>query len=177
MFYKEDGVWRHYGVSQWWVEKCRSCREKVMAWKIPVQECVDCWKVEIWEHSSFAKTCDDKTPFGLPLLESFIEAMYLIGESPVAKITLGPIQVVRTGLPADSYPPAVIDRLLILYASSIEERNHLVSLSHKVSSEFLGGDRAASVSIPTRRGCWRYDPLLGPWQGWFAVDKDWGKGS
>jgi hypothetical protein len=204
MLFREDGVWRHYGSDPWWIQKCVRCREKVASRRRPVEECVNCWKLEVWENGTFAHRClnakvsqmtniekSSTYPFGLPLLESIIEAMYLLGGSPLAKISVGPIQVIRTGIPSDVYPTTVTDRVLILYTSNIEEREKMRKLLVK-GAQWLGKgwvgvvpdssesddhlekcDFGLDFLIPTRRGCWRYDSILGNWQDWFDVECDW----
>ena len=186
MFFKEDGVWRYYGSDSNWTEKCWLCREKVLSLRKPVKECVDCWKVEVWEQGGFAKTCSLKRksflnlPLGdysvnnnVPVPETLMEVMYLLEDGLLAKITMGPIQVVRTGLPAE-YPSVAIDRLLLLYANSIGERDRLLGSLKKAAALLCGEE--VNFSLPVRRGCWRYDPILGPWQEWFPQDRDWEEG-
>ena len=48
----EDDLWIYFGYpNEFWRNKCTVCREKVGTLKVPVPECIDCWKVEIWSQS------------------------------------------------------------------------------------------------------------------------------
>lgn len=144
----EDGVWRYYNCpDRVWSEKCRRCRQIVAETRAPAEECLNCWKVEIWSLESATEQ------------DGLIEALTQMGHKIVAKASRAPILVVRTGDPMDAYPSPEIEtaNLLMLYAGSEEERDAL----RRDTEQALG-----SVRLPIRRGCWRYDSLLGPWEIW-----------
>ncbi len=90
------------------------------------------------------------------------------GELFVAKLARYPIQVVRSGEPGNQYPNVVTDRLLMAYASTIREREGL----RQAICRQLAMNPLKAEDIPVRRGCWLYDDILGPWQGWYEIDKD-----
>lgn len=168
----EDGVWQYYNCPDpFWSAKCRACREKVAALRAPVEECIDCWKVEIWR----------RTPVDFALV---IDSLLISGLQVIAKASRAPILVVRSGIPASAYPPDTTDYLLMLYATRIAERDLLL----RGAQEALGiaRDREPECPpppdvpsepplFPIRRGCWRYDDVLGPWQTWYAADRDYEK--
>lgn len=164
----EDDLWIYFGYpNEYWRKKCAACREKVLKLKTPVPECIDCWKVEIWSQSSWFQGAETGVHSGgadglthLYLLAFELAARY--GVSFVAKISKYPIQVVRTGEPPGQYPDVKTDCLLMIYATSVQEREHIRQDICRV----LGLDPAAAINIPVRRGCWLYDPILGPWQTW-----------
>lgn len=176
----EDAVWRHYNCPDPpWSAKCRSCREKIAKLRAPVQECVDCWKVEIWKHGPALAECGDidfdRLMEGIDVVLSS-RAVRSSGREhdvapslPVAKASRAPIQVVRTGIPESGYGDLIVDDLLVLYAGSISEREALRDLVRAA----LDLPASAAWLIPVRRGCWRFDSVLGPWQGWHPVDSDW----
>lgn len=171
----EDSVWRYYNCPDpKWSSKCRACREKVTSTRMPVQECVDCWKVEMWKRGTaflgYGALDFDGLMDGIELLVEAGDRIALQVTSPVvAKAARAPIQVVRTGIPLIGYPSLAVDDLLVLYAQSIAERESLRDLVRDV----LGLSDEAAALVPIRRGCWRFDPILGPWQGWHPVDSDW----
>jgi hypothetical protein len=162
----EDTVWRYYNCPDpHWSSKCRDCREKVNRLRVPVQECVDCWKLEIWRHSAAFTGREELNFDGLMDQVSVIAA----GAPPVAKASRAPIQVVRTGVPQAGYPDLVTDDLLVFYARSISEREML----RELVKEALMLTECQARLIPVRRGCWRFDPILGPWLRWYQPDSDW----
>ncbi len=136
----EDDLWIYFGhPNEYWRNKCSRCREKVRRLKVPVLECLACWKVEIWSGSPWfleamgqpaheMHQADGLQSCGLERLCSLAFKLALQGGADfIAKISKHPIQVVRTGEPSS---------------------------------------QEASGNIPVRRGCWLYDPILGPWQAW-----------
>jgi len=94
-----------------------------------------------------------------------IGALLQMGREVVAKASRAPILVVRTGVPVEAYPKPEIetDYLLLLYARSIDERDAL----RRDAEQVLG-----AAGLPIRRGCWRYDGVLGPWETWYPPDRD-----
>ncbi|MGE5578464.1 MAG: hypothetical protein ACM3WU_00350 [Bacillota bacterium] len=141
---------------------------------------MNCWKVEVWSlgnamqafRSALARAEGSDWPHEAPLTTFALEQDFLIGElmlrghKAIAKASRAPILVVRTGVPLDGYPkPGIeIDYLLMLYAVSIEERDRL----RRDAEQVLG-----IAGLPIRRGCWRFDDLLGPWETWYHPDKDY----
>ena len=111
----------------------------------------------------------------------------------IAKASRAPILVVRTGTPLESYPSRQLSFLLMLYAESIQERELLRHESEAILEasrlEAVGPEVSSrralplglpitlgvpiSIRLPVRRGCWRYDDVLGPWQSWYPLDKDY----
>ena len=179
----EDGVWRYYNCpDRFWSEKCQSCRAKVAAGRAPVQECIDCWKVEIWAEPLEGNPGPHDEFTGL--VDFVTESGYRV----VAKASRAPILVVRTGMPRDAYPESPTAYLLMLYAKDISERDALrdaaESCLSSLSSDFTGRGEPMSClaagflrtkRLPVRRGCWRFDDVLGPWQSWYPEDRDYGK--
>ncbi len=48
----EDDLWVYFGhPNEYWRNKCFACREKALELKIPVPECINCWKIEVWSQS------------------------------------------------------------------------------------------------------------------------------
>ncbi len=158
----EDAVWRHYGYpNPYWAAKCKDCRTKVFGRGKPVSECIDCWKIEIWQKG--------RALFHLPVsLESIAEKACLLRPGLMAKVSRDETPVVRSGVPFDGYPTEDNDYLLMIYARNIRERDDLTGLVALVA----GLDCARASLLPVRRGCWLYDSFLGPWQAWFPLDKD-----
>lgn len=167
----EDGVWRYYNCPDpFWSEKCRRCRAKVAQTRAPVEECLNCWKVEVWGRVGVEQ-------------DHLVGALMRRDLRVVAKASRAPILVVRTGVPRGAYPQAEIEHLLMLYAGSIGERELLreeaesalqvgVEERRAPGEGPLGESSKARVSLPVRRGCWRYDDLLGPWETWYPPDRD-----
>jgi hypothetical protein len=166
----EDGVWRYYNCPDpFWSAKCRACREKVGMRKAPVEECLNCWKVEIWR-----PTPADFSPL--------VDSLLIRGTHVIAKASRAPILIVRSGIPLRAYPPDTVDYMLMLYASRIAERDLLLqSASEALAADEAGeGGRSSppgapqeGLPLPFRRGCWRYDEVLGPWQAWYPPDQDY----
>jgi len=207
----EDEVWIHFGSpSDYWQDKCTKCREKLLARKVSVHEvheCINCWKIEVWNQSPWfqkaivafgvdkpsGSDCYTRVDYygesassslsGLDDLGGFgrsfeSEPDYLFGLALklafqitgnfVAKISKHPIQVIPSGEPLNQYPNIRVDRLLMVYASSIRERDHL----RRAICTALAINPLLAGIIPVRRGCWLYDDILGPWQKWYPTDKD-----
>jgi hypothetical protein len=158
----EGSVWRYYNCPDpHWEKKCSACRQKLSTERAVCAECVNCWKVEIWKHGK---------AFGNVDFDGLMERVHLAADFPVvAKASRAPIQVVRTGVPGTGYPDPAMDDLLVLYARSIAEREDL----RRLVQASLGLSCEAAGLIPVRRGCWRFDEVLGPWQSWYPVDSDW----
>lgn len=177
----EDAVWRYYNCPDpFWSAKCRACRERIDSHGVPVEECLNCWKVEMWsaDPGAFDRVIDGLLVRGIPV---------------IAKASRAPILVVRSGIPLTAYPPEQVDYLLILYARDIAERDLLrleaeAVLLESAAPEFnppesarIGSAKTESMpaartterSLPIRRGCWKYDDILGPWQAWYPADRDY----
>lgn len=174
----EDALWRYYGYpNPYWANKCLVCREKVMKSKKPVIECINCWKIELWSKSFvLAGVLEDERQMGendieevfCNPLERFMEDRRLSGCGWVAKASIKPVIVVRSGIPVCSYTEGETDYLLMFYASTILERDELRDLLCRV----MGLRQDMAGRIPVRRGCWMYDDILGPWMTWFDPEKD-----
>lgn len=181
--------------------KCRGklLGQKVPVYE--VHECINCWKIEVWRQSPwFQKAIDSlgvakssSADFhGESISSDFFElydfggSLHFFSKGPdylfglacklaiqsdgnfVAKLSKYPIQVVPSGEPPNQYPDILADRLLMVYASSIRERNEL----RLAICGVLAINPLLAEIIPVRRGCWLYDDILGPWQKWYATDKD-----
>lgn len=161
----EDAVWRYYNCPDpFWSAKCKSCRGKIVFLGIPVEECLNCWKIEAWSPD-------------MERLDSLIDGLAARGVDVVAKASRAPILVVKTGIPLEAYPPEEVDYLLILYARDIAERDALrreaeAVLSGQEERDAEGPVRTRGPILPIRRGCWKYDQTLGPWQTWYPPDRD-----
>lgn len=169
----EDGVWRYYNCPDpLWSDKCRHCREKVDQAKTPVEECLNCWKVEVWSLGAamrrFRADRGERLPRFVEEQGFLVDEMLLRGVQVIAKASRAPILVVRTGTPLSAYPQETTDYLLMLYARTIAERDLLRARAEEV----LGLAPEAAPALPVRRGCWRYDDLLGPWESWYPPDAD-----
>jgi hypothetical protein len=202
----EDDLWIYFGYpNEFWRNKCTVCREKVGTLKVPVPECIDCWKVEIWSQSpwfvedmvsagygsgdggadSYGTNHNGRLPQpgGGSCIDGHLgeswhpgslsggqDRLYWLafelaaryGSAFVAKVSKHPLQVVRTGEPLAQYPCSPTDNLLMIYATSVKEREQI----RQAVCHALGLDASAAADIPVRRGCWLYDPILGPWQSW-----------
>lgn len=158
----EGPVWRYFNCPDpYWSEKCSVCRRKISETREPCPECVNCWKIEVWEHGKAYPRVD---------FDRLMDELHLRAGFPIiAKASRGLIQVVRTGVPLEGYSGLPVDGLLLLYGRSIGEREVLRELVREV----LGLSQGEAGLIPVRRGCWRFDSLLGPWQSWYPVDSDW----
>lgn len=160
----EDDLWLYFGYpNEHWRNRCAVCRGKVGELRSPVPECIDCWKVEVWSRSPWLVECvgeAEDAPDRLTRLA--FELATRFGGGFVAKMSKYPIQVVRTGEPSDQYPQSETDNLLMIYATSVGERDKI----RRAVCEVLGLDLSTAENIPVRRGCWLYDPILGPWQTW-----------
>ena len=77
-------------------------------------------------------------------------------------MTVLPLRSVFTG-----QKMCIRDRLMA-YASTIREREGL----RQAICRQLAMNPLKAEDIPVRRGCWLYDDILGPWQGWYEIDKD-----
>ena len=189
----EDDVWVYYGYpNEYWRQKCKTCRHKVLDSKRPQPECINCWKVEIWSESPWLLEAEASTqPFGdgafaficgflsgldaeenmerLKRVHGLAFRLYLqLGARLVAKVSKYPIQLVRTGEPLIQYPNSKKDFLFMIYASSIRERDEL----RRAVCRILHVDPSVIGTIPVRRGCWVYENILGPWQKWYQMDED-----
>jgi len=214
----EDGVWRYFNCPDpIWSEKCRFCREKVAETKRPVEECLNCWKVEIWSLGPAMRAFRRRHEGYLRFSEEqdfLIDGLAAKGIRAVAKASRAPILVVRTGIPRDAYPDDITDYLLMLYAKTIGDRDRLVESAldvldvsnmdgaagscapltgsepalllppvgeerdrHRVVDDghascaveitsFDPSEAVGGFTLPIRRGCWRFDNILGPWQAW-----------
>lgn len=138
-----------------------------MKLKKPVIECINCWKIELWSKSIVLTGKFDKEVFRNPL-ERIMEDQRLLGCMLIAKASINPVIVVRSGIPFDSYPDGETDYLLMFYTTTISERDKLRDLLCQVIG--IGQDMAER--IPVRRGCWMYDDILGLWTTWFEPEKD-----
>ncbi len=172
----EDGVWRYYNCPDpAWSEKCRHCREMVALNRAPVEECLNCWKIEVWSLGPAMRQFRSSMGQGLSTFVEeqahLIDALLTRGIPVVAKASRAPILVVRTGIPGAAYPPESTDYLLMLYAQTIAERDSLRGEAEAV----LGLTPDKAPGLPVRRGCWRYDDVLGPWESWYPPDKDYEK--
>ncbi|MGI6621018.1 MAG: hypothetical protein ACOX35_06200 [Bacillota bacterium] len=102
-------------------------------------------------------------PVGLGVLHRLALQLALRqGYAFVAKLSKHPLHVVRTGEPLTQYPEQETDNLLMIYASSVPERDEI----RQAVCHILGLELRRAADIPVRRGCWVYDPILGPWQTW-----------
>lgn len=171
----EDGVWRYYNCPDpVWSAKCRACREKVATFRAPAEECLNCWKVEIWSRcraldDALAAVEDVRLPGCPSAFDAIVDSLVGRGIRVIAKASRAPILVVRSGVPAEAYPDGTLDYLLMLYAHTIPERDILVRETLGV----LGVKPGDRYSLPVRRGCWRFDDALGPWQTWYPADLDY----
>ncbi len=189
----EDDLWVYFGhPNEYWRTKCLGCRRKVGVLNHPVEECINCWKIEVWSKSPwFSKAADSFTgkmpPQVLSLsygsdvascrlfqgLQVVFSLMYglweIFGGDFVAKVSKQAIKVIRSGKPEEQYPDSDVDFLLMIYASSIKERDAL----RKAVCDVLGKKDEEMHNIPVRRGCWFYDDVLGPWENWHQTSKDY----
>ncbi|HHW17406.1 MAG TPA: hypothetical protein GXX30_00655 [Firmicutes bacterium] len=175
MRFLEDAVWRYYGwPNDFWASKCALCRDVVARFRKPVPECINCWKIEVWSKGKtigesligLRDELQEELRFGM--LDNLAQAITVTVGSAMSKISKCPIQVVRTGLPRVGYPEVPTDFVLIIYATTIGERDRL----RRLVCDILCLPTGRAAEIPVRRGCWMYDDVLGPWTTWYPEDRD-----
>ncbi|MBE3520114.1 MAG: hypothetical protein IMW97_07410 [Firmicutes bacterium] len=152
----EDAVWRYFGYpNALWAEKCAVCRAMVARTRKPGRECVDCWHVELWEHGPVMQRVSGCYPTFDEACLNLIEELQRRGVFSFAKVSREPVRVVNTGEPPDGHPMIITDRVLILYATSLEERDSV----RKAVAEWANAE-GVEPFIPVRRGCWGLEDLL-----------------
>jgi hypothetical protein len=146
--------------------------------KIPNKECINCWKFEIWEDN--LTDLDETLVF---LLEEADKDHNLSGKIMKNKSMLYEEKGERLGtgsshtIPEDAKPDRYLkgeidsDRVILIYSQSIEERDMRMNriLTGLKERGLYKKDR-----FPYRRGCIQpYEKLMGPWEKWFNINKDY----
>lgn len=164
MRFFEDPVWTYFGYpNPLWAEKCAVCRVAVARTRKPAREAMGCWHLELWEHGPLMQSVLGRYPTFDEACRNLVEQLQNIGVFSCAKVSRGQIRIMKTGEPPDGYPSRGTDRLLILYATSVEARDTLRKTVAQWANA-LAGERL----IPVRRGCWGLEDLLGDWRTWDA---------
>ena len=176
--FEEGEHWVYFGYGDGWDNKCSRCYAKLKAGINPNNECINCWKFEIWE--------DNLTNLDETLL-------YLLEESDRDHTLSGKMARYRSkayeekgdrlgtgvshSIPEESKPDRYLsgeidsDRVILIYSQSIEERDMRIN---KILSGLKERGLYKKDSFPYRRGCIDpYEKLIGPWENWFDINKNY----
>lgn len=176
--FSENDYWMYFGHGDGWDNKCSRCYAKVKADINPNNECINCWKFEIWEDNL---TDLDETL--LYLLEESDRDHTLSGKMMRDRSLIYEEKGMRLGtgishsIPEEAKPDRYLsgemdsDRVILIYSQSIEERDI------RMNRILLGLKERGLYkkdSFPYRRGCIEpYEKLIGPWENWFDINKDY----
>ena len=176
--FSENDYWVYFGHGDGWDNKCSRCYAKVKADINPNNECINCWKFEIWEDNL---TDLDETL--LYLLEESDRDHTLSGKMTRYKSKVYEEKgdrlgtVVSHSIPEEAKPDRYLsgeidsDRVILIYSQSIEERDMRMN---RILSGLKERGLYKKDSFPYRRGC--IDPhekLIGPWENWFDINKNY----
>lgn len=161
----ENEYWVFFGYGLDWPDgKCRECYALLEREKKPNNHCINCWKLEI-----FFSNCSDLEAVKSCLLEEgrrdhTLSGKWLKREMEIPRHLL-------TSIPASAHPDPEVERdgVFLIYTQSIEERE-------RKRKKILGELKALGVyrkdNISYRRGCLDFDRIIGPWQEWYDLDRD-----
>lgn len=175
--YFEDDYWVYFGHGEDWGNKCSRCIFRTNIESTPNNECINCWKFEIWE--------DNLTDLGealLFLLEEADKDYNLSGKMMKNKSLIYADKGQRLGtgishsIPEKAKPDRYLkgeihrDRVILIYSQSIEERDMRMN-------RILSGLKIRGLykkdSFPYRRGCIEpHEKILGPWENWFDMNRN-----
>jgi hypothetical protein len=176
--FSKDNHWVYFGHGEDWGNKCSRCYHKLKTEETPNNECINCWKFEIWEDN--LTDLDETLIF---LLEEADKDHTLSGKMMRNKSLYYAERGERLGtgishtIPEDAKPDRYLkgeidcDRVILIYSQSIEERNMRMN-------SILAGLKERGLykkdSFPYRRGCIEpHEKLIGPWENWFELNRDY----
>ena len=156
-----------YGVT-WPPDKCSRCTELVELYKKPNCHCINCWKLEI-----FFSNCTDLKTVKDYLLEEARQDPTFSG-----KWLKKPMEMPRdikekiTSIPEEGHPSPDIkkDGVILVYTQSIAERDERKG---RILAFLRQNGLYKKPEISYRRGCLNFDEIIGPWQTWWSLDKDY----
>lgn len=176
--FSEDDHWVYFGYGEGWGNKCSRCYVKLKAGIEPNNECINCWKFEIWEDN--LTDLDETLLFLLEeadrdhtLSGKMMRDKSLIYEEKGERLGTGISHTIPEDAKPDRYLSGEIDsdRVILIYSQSIEERDMRINriLSGLKERGLYKKDR-----FPYRRGCIQpHEKLIGPWENWFDMNKDY----
>jgi hypothetical protein len=176
--FSEDDYWVYFGYGEDWGNKCFTCYNRVKIEKMPNNDCINCWKFEIWEDN--LTNLDETLLF---LLEEADRDHTLSGKMMRNKSLIYEERGERLGTgishttPEDAKPDRYLsgeidkDRVILIYNQSIEERDMRMN---RILTGLKERGLYKKDSFPYRRGCIEpHEKIIGPWENWFDIEKNY----
>jgi len=176
---KEDDYWFFFGHGEGWGDKCDKCFQRLKSTRKPGAECIDCWKFEIWTDNltDVAETLAyllEEADRDHTLHGKLMKNPLLIYESGEKRLGTGISHSIPEEAKPDRYLSGEIDRdrVILIYNQSIEERDKRML---KIIGDLKAKGLYKKELAPYRRGCIQpHESILGPWEKWYNLDKDYG---
>lgn len=176
--FSEDDYWLYFGHGDDWGNKCSRCYAKLKAGINPNNECINCWKFEIWEDN--LTNLEETLLFLLEesdkdhtLSGKMMRDRSLIYEEKCNRLGTGISHTIPEEAKPDRYLNGEIDsdRVILIYNQSIKERDMRMK---RILSGLKERGLYKKDSFPYRRGCIEpHEKLIGPWEKWFDMNKDY----
>jgi hypothetical protein len=176
--FSEDEYWMYFGYGDDWGNKCSTCYWKLKVDKTTNIECINCWKFEIWEDN--LTNLDETLVFLLEEAEKdhtfsgkMMRNKSLSYEERGERLGTGISHTIPEDAKPDRYLKGEIDcdRIILIYSQSIEERDMRMN---RILTGLKERGLYKKDSFPYRRGCIEpHEKLIGPWENWFDMNKNY----
>lgn len=162
----ENDYWVFFGYgTNWEADRCNRCYRRLDSTLRPPPEAINCWKLEI-----FFSNCTDLEAVKQYFLDegrrdSTLHGKWLKREMEIPRQKL-------TSLPAAGHPDPDVeqDGAILIYTPSIAERD---TRRTKILADLKARGLYRKDAISARRGCLNFDEIIGPWQQWYDLERDY----
>jgi hypothetical protein len=164
-YISENEHWVFFGYgTEWEPGRCVRCYQHLYATNEPPPEAINCWKLEI-----FFSNCTDLEAVKQYFLDEGRRDPTLHGKWLKQEMEIPREKM--TSLPAAGHPDPDIERdgAILIYTTSIAERD---ARRAKILSDLKARGLYQKGAISSRRGCVNFDEIIGPWQEWYELDRD-----
>jgi hypothetical protein len=165
----ENEHWVFFGYgTDWEPGRCDRCYRRLDSTHAPPPEAINCWKLEI-----FFSNCTDLEAVKQYFLDKGCKDPTLHGKWLKREMQIPYDKL--TSIPAAGHPDPEVktDGAILIYTTSIAKRD---ARRARILADLKARGLYRKDAISSRRGCVNFDEIIGPWQGWYDLERDYPDG-
>lgn len=165
----ENEYWLFFGYGiDWEPGRCDRCYRRLYSTHTPPPEAINCWKLEI-----FFSNCTDLEAVKQYFLDAGRKDPTLHGKWLKQELEIPGDKL--TSIPAEGHPDPDVktDGAILIYTTSIAERD---ARRAKILADLKARGLYKKDVVSARRGCVNFDEIIGPWTGWYDLERDYPDG-
>ena len=165
----ENEHWVFFGYgTDWEPGRCDRCYRRLDSTHAPPPEAINCWKLEI-----FFSNCTDLEAVKRYFLDEGRKDPTLHGKWLKREMEIPRDKLISIPAAGPPEPEVKTGGAILIYTTSIAERD---ARRARILADLKARGLYRKDAISSRRGCVNFDEIIGPWQEWYDLERDYPDG-